>query len=94
MPSQLSFDQPRVYDQILNKVTGTFSDTWVSYWSDFFETLISYLSEFGIFLPQLTTVERDSLTTVVNGQLIYNLTVDAPQFWQDSSQSWRTITFT
>ena len=94
MTSQVSFDQPRVYDPILNKDSGTFSDVWVSYWASFYDTIISYLSEFGIFLPQLTQTEINSLQGLVNGQLIYNLTVDAPQFWQDSTSSWRTITFT
>ena len=94
MPSQLSFDPPRVYDPILNVDSLTFTDVWISYWTDFIETLISYLSEFGIFLPQLTGDERDSINEPLNGQLIYNLTVDAPQFWQSSSNSWRTITFT
>ena len=94
MPSQIPFDQPRVYDQILNITSGTFSDVWINYWVDFYETLISYLTEFGIFLPQLTTDERNIITSPVNGQLIYNITLDAPQFWQDSTQSWRTVTFT
>ncbi len=95
MPSQLDFDQPPLYDAAINPSKRLImSDVWIYYWSSFYQTLISYLSQNGIFLPQLTTDERDALQSLVNGQMIYNITVDAPQFWQDSSSSWRTFTFT
>jgi hypothetical protein len=95
MPSQLSFDEPPLYDAVVSTRSRlNFADIWVGYWSSFYQTLISYLSATGIFLPQLTQDEIDQLENLVNGQMIYNLTVDAPQFWQASSTSWRTFTFT
>jgi len=100
MPSQIDFDAPPLYDAILNpRQTHHWADIWIGYWASFFQTLISYLSQNGIFLPQLTTVERDALDveTLVNGQMIYNITLNAPQFWQfiaPGPGSWRTVTFT
>lgn len=94
MPSQLGFDQPPLYDPILNvKSPKYLADIWVGYWSSFYETLISYLSPNGIFLPQLTQDEINALENLVNGQMIYNITADAPQFWQSSSSLWKTFTF-
>lgn len=94
MPSQLDFDVPPLYDLLLNqKMAFQMSDIWIAYWSSFYQILISYLSQNGIFLPQLTTDERNALQNLVNGQMIYNTTADAPQFWQASSSTWRTYLF-
>jgi hypothetical protein len=96
MTTQVDFDQPPVYDMVLNPKTLGYSDIWVGYWSYFYQTLISYVTQNGFFLPNLSQVEINNLQVqnLMNGQLLYNLTVDAPQFWQASSQSWRTISFT
>ena len=98
MTTQLDFDTPPLYDGILNVHNLYFSDIWIGYWSNFIQTLISYLTQNGLMLPNLTQAEINSLqiATLVNGQLLYNIDplVDAPQFWQTSTQSWRTITFT
>ncbi len=103
MTSQLDFDSPPLYDGILNTHNLYFSDIWIGYWTNFIQTLISYLTQFGIFLPQLTTAERNSITTPVEGQLIYNIdaTVGPPrtaeiQVWQVKAGvgAWRTFTTT
>jgi hypothetical protein len=99
MTSQIDFDSPPLYDAILNPLNrNTWSSIWIGYWSSFYQTLISYLSQNGIFLPQLTTDERDLLDvdTLVNGQMIYNITTNAPQFWQFIAPGpgvWRTFLF-
>lgn len=94
MPSQIDFDTPPLYDPLLNaKSPMVMADVWIGYWSSFYQTLVSYLTQNGIFLPQLTTIERNTLQNLVNGQMIYNITVDAPQFWQESSSTWRTYLF-
>lgn len=96
MTTQLDFDTPPLYDGILNTHNLYFSDIWLGYWSNFIQTLVSYLTQNGIMIPNLTQAQINSLqiSTLTNGQLLYNLDVDAPQFWQSSSNSWRTITFT
>lgn len=96
MPTQLDFDTPPLYDGILNTHNLYFSDIWIGYWSNFIQTLVSFLTQNGIMMPNLDQTEIDDLqvNALTNGQLLYNLTVDAPQFWQASSASWRTITFT
>lgn len=104
MPSQIDFDVPPLYDPILNpKAPMTMADVWIGYWSSFYQTLVSYLTQFGIFIPQLTTAERNSITTPVEGQLIYNTdaTPGPPrsaevQVWQVKAGvgAWRTFTTT
>lgn len=96
MPSQIDFDIPPLYDPIINAQNMMYlSNVWIAYWSSFYQTLMSYISQNGFYLPQLTMAERNSLINNTNGQLIYNTDpgVDGPQFWQASSQSWRTIQF-
>ena len=96
MATQLDFDTPPLYDGIINIHNQYFSDIWIGYWSNFIQTLVSYLTQNGLMLPNLAQDEINELqvATLTNGQLLYNLTVDAPQFWQASSNSWRTVTFT
>lgn len=96
MTTQLDFDTPPLYDGIINTHNLYFSDIWIGYWSSFIQTLVSYLTQNGIMIPNLTQAEINLLqvSSLTNGQLLYNLDVDAPQFWQESSSSWRTIQFT
>jgi len=42
--------------------------------------LISYLTQGGILLPQLTTAQRDALLNPQNGQMIYNTTLNSAQY--------------
>lgn len=95
MTTQVDFDVPPLYDPIMTQRSLNFSDIWVGYWSYFYQTLVSYITQNGFNLPNLTQSEINALQVqnLVNGQLLYNLTVDAPQFWQTSTQSWRTIMF-
>lgn len=88
------FDQFPLYDDLIKKGTSEMSDIWVNSMSTFYQNLIGYLTQNGIILPNLTTAQRDAISSPGNGQTIYNTTVDAPQFWQSSSSSWRTVTFT
>jgi len=89
-----SIDQLNYYDPLINARPDKMSEVWIANLSSFIDTLNGYLTPFGILLPQLTQAQVDSIQSPVNGQLIYNLTVDAPQFWQTSSTSWRKISFT
>jgi len=101
----VDIDLPPVYDQLTKIVNGK------SYWADaqrdwmaaFVQTLISYLTSHGIFLPQLTTAQRNAIQSPQEGQLIYNTdaTPGPPrtaelQVWQVKADvgAWHTITTT
>ena len=92
----LDFDQLPFYDPLLKSGSNKMSEVWIGAFSTFYQTLIGYLSQNGMFLPLLTGAQRDEIQSPVNGQWIYNTDtdVDAPQFYQLSSASWRTISFT
>ena len=92
MPNDI--DIPPLYDPLTREDKDHLNDIWLDWFATFYQTLISYFSQFGFFLPELTTAQRDSIQNPQNGQLIYNTTLDAPQFFQASSQSWYTIMFT
>jgi len=75
-------DQLNYYDPLVENNRAKMSDAWISNFSAFIETLQGYLSEFGIFMPQLTTVQRDSIQSPVNGQLIYNTDLNSAQYFK------------
>lgn len=77
----LDFDQFPVYDPIVKKGM-LLSDIWMDSLATFFQTLITYLSSGGIFLPQLTSDQRDALQSPINGQMIYNTTLDSAQYYK------------
>lgn len=88
-----SFDLPPTYDRLADK-SGIMTSSWILWFGAFLDNLSAYITEFGITPPNLTTAQRDTIQSPNNGQEIYNITIDAPQFYQVSSKSWRTITFT
>lgn len=85
-------DQPPLYDNLTKLRPDVMSDVWVDWFANFYQTLISYLTQFGIFLPLLTTAQRDSIQDPQTGQMIYNTTIDAPQIYQ--AGAWKTFTTT
>lgn len=89
-----SIDQFPYYDPLLKGKSDKMSEVWIAELSAFIDTLNGYITPFGFVLPNLNQTQRDSIQSPANGQLIYNTTADAPQFWQASSTSWRTISFT
>lgn len=89
-----SIDQLNYYDPLIKPDTLKMSEQYIAQFSSFVDTLNGYLTPYGILPPNLTTAQRNSIQSPVNGQYIYNTTVDAPQFWQASSSSWRTVSFT
>lgn len=82
------FDIPPLYDPLING--NKLSDVWKRYESNFYNTIIEYLTQFGIFMPRVTTAQRNSIITPINGQMIYNTTIDAPQIYQ--AGAWKTFT--
>lgn len=65
------FDNFPVYDPIVKK-DGTLTSTWQISLLVFIQNLVGYLSQYGMFVPRVTTEERNSLQNVVDGQMIYN----------------------
>ncbi len=94
-------DQLNYYDPLLDGRRETMSDAWVSNVAALIQTLQGYLSQFGMFLPQVTTAQRNSIQSPVEGQIIYNTdAIPGPpvtaelQVWQVKAgvAAWRVIT--
>lgn len=84
----VDFDNFPVYD-ILVKRNVYMSDVWSDFFATFVQTLQGYLSQNGMFVPQVTTSQRNSLKNVINGQLIYNTTLNKFQGYENGS--WQNL---
>lgn len=96
-----NIDQLNYYDPLTRLSKDKMSEAWISNFSAFIQTLQEYLSQFGIFIPIVTTQQRGEIQSPVEGQLIYNIdaTVGPPrsaelQVWQVKAGvgAWRVIT--
>lgn len=70
------FDNFPTYDPVIKQGTVNLSSIWADFMATFIETLQGYLSQNGIFVPRLTTAQRNLLQNVINGQMIYNTTLE------------------
>lgn len=86
----IDIDVPPLYDPITRVTNDKLSEIWVGWFSTFYQTLESYLSENGIFIPSITTDQRDALQDVQDGQMIYNRTLGRFQGYE--AGTWRTFT--
>lgn len=77
-----NFDQFPLYDPLIKRDTIQMSDIWISSMSTFYQTLISYLTQGGILLPNLSSNDRDALQSPQNGQMIYNTTLGSAQYFK------------
>ena len=80
-----NIDQLNYYDPILRGKPDKLSEIWVANLSSLVQTLQGYLTQFGLLAPQLTTTQRDSIQSPVNGQIIYNTTLNKFQGWENGS---------
>lgn len=96
-----SIDQLNYYDPLTVSSKDKMSEAWIANVSAFIQTLQEYLSQFGMFIPIVTTEQRITIQVPVEGQLIYNVdaTVGPPrtaqlQVWQVKAGvgAWRDIT--
>ena len=76
------FDNFPTYDPVIKPGTTNLSNIWGDFLATFVETLTGYLSQNGIFVPRLTTEQRDALQNVIDGQLIYNTTLGTAQYFK------------
>jgi len=84
------FDQFPYYDPLVKKENQKMSDVWTSSMSAFLQNLQLYLSSFGMFVPTITTAQRNTIQSPQNGQMIYNTDTQAPQIFQNGA--WKTFT--
>ncbi len=89
-----SIDQLPYFDPLIKGKPDMMSEVWIAQLSYFIDTLNGYITPFGTVLPNLAQTQINSIQSPANGQILYNTTIDAPQFYQVSSTSWRTISFT
>jgi len=98
-----NIDQLNYYDPLISGTNAKISEDWMNNLSAFIQTLQGYLSQFGMFVPIVTTAQRATIQSPVEGQLIYNVdkTVGPPrtaslQIWlvKAGVGAWRDITTT
>ena len=73
-------DQLPYYDPLVRDTELKMGDVWIAALSAFIDTLNGYLSDFGMFTPRLTTAQRDSIQSPIDGQLIYNTDLGTAQY--------------
>lgn len=94
--SYIGFDDPPVYDELI-KEDLLMSDDWIAWVTSFLQTLSGYLSQYGMFIPKLTTNQRNEIQSPQLGQLIYNTNTNELQVWQvkpPADPAWHVITTT
>jgi len=99
----VDFDLPPVNDPLTIEDKDHISNVWYMYFCTQIQTLTSYLTQFGMLIPRLTTAQRNTIQSPQEGQLIYNIDATpgpprsaAIQVWQVKLGigAWRTFTTT
>lgn len=91
----VDFDIFPIYDELTDNGENM-SPIWILSMSTFIQTLQEYLSQYGMFVPNLTTDQRNQIQSPQLGQLIYNTTLNELEVWQIKTGTplWRAITTT
>lgn len=82
------FYAPPTYDP-LTRNNGSLEGTWEAWFTFTWQNLVNYLSSSGMFVPLVTTAQRNQITSPRNGQMIYNTTANEPQMWVNGV--WKTM---
>lgn len=90
----VDFDEFPLYDPVINiDNSRKLSNVWRDSLATFYQSLIGYLTQNGIVLPNLTTDQRDAIQSPQNGQMIFNTSLNVAQIWISSaSPQWQTVT--
>ena len=83
------FNNPPIYDPITQE-GAALSDVYQIWLAEFAQNVAAYLTSLGIFVPQVTDIQRYGINNPQNGMMIYNTTIDAPQIFQGGI--WKTFT--
>lgn len=75
------FDAFPIYDKIVND-GDKLSPVWQDAMATFFQNIIGYLTQAGMLLPPVTSLQRDSFLSPQNGQMIYNTTLGTAQYFK------------
>lgn len=78
-----NLDQLNYYDPLIAGKKDKMSEVWIANMAAFIQNLQGYLTQFGMLLPQITTEQRDSIQSPINGQSIYNTTLDTAQYFKN-----------
>ncbi len=85
----LDFDEFPVYDKLVKiehgQPTPEMAGVWTSAMTTFTQTLKGYLSQNGMFIPHVTTTQRNAIQSAVNGQMIYNTTTNKFQGFENNA---------
>jgi hypothetical protein len=84
------FDQFPIDDPIIKDGTNKMSPIWRTFMGTFFQSLIGYLTQNGVIVPNLTQAQINAISTPQIGQMVYNTTTQAPQIYQNGA--WKTFT--
>lgn len=87
----LDLDLFPLYDPV-TRSGADLSPVWRDALATYHQTLIGYLNQNGIFVPTLSTAQRDLIRTPQPGQMIYNTTLGKFQGYE--LNSWKTFTLT
>jgi flagellar motor component MotA len=77
------FDLPPIDDLITSE--EEMSSIWRDYMAAMVQTLTGYLTQYGIFVPKLTTDQRNTIQAPQNGQIIYNTTLNKFQGYENNA---------
>ena len=80
-----SIDQFCYYDPLLKGKPDKMADVWIAAFSAFIDTMNGYITPFGFLTPQMTTAQRDSIQSPVNGQIIYNTSTNKFQGYENGA---------
>lgn len=72
----LDIDQLPINDRVIQFTTGRLTHNWSNLMTSIVQTISETISQNGIFVPKLTTAQRDALKNVPDGQVIYNTTLN------------------
>lgn len=77
----VDFDNFPTYDPLIREGSVYMSSVWADFLATFMQSLQGYLSQNGIFIPRLTTAQRNALIAPEEGQTIYltDATVGPPR---------------